>query len=362
MATYHVTIWEALFATLNNLPMAHAAATAIDSLEINFKRSVPRLLLSIGDVRVEIDPLVIRNVFPKEAQQFIQRLDDARLVSHSATTPQVRMLLSEAISTGAKKILRQQEAAYFDGGGSLFLHAHGIYLFVDKPAPKRLMRVDKSLFTGRRAVVLIALLEMSPAAQFSVNTLARAAQVSASTTSQTLSELERFQWVTTIGKGPKKRRRLVDATGMIDAWTKYYLQQNQVDQHQVDPEPIFLQARDTAGATNVITSVCAGLGMTATFTHEVAACQYLQQPLHADRIVCYVPSDMQSDRVREQLRQHPGNGSQPFLVTVMGNDTLIAARQIGKLMVVNPIQVYQDLLQAGDADSAQLFRQAYLRY
>ena len=47
---------------------------------------------------------------------------------------------------------------YYDSGGSVFLPADGVYLYIDKPPAKSLSKSMRSLFSGRRAQALHALL------------------------------------------------------------------------------------------------------------------------------------------------------------------------------------------------------------
>ena len=52
----------------------------------------------------------------------------------------VPMLVAEAISPGAKQLLRDEGVGYYDSGGSLFLPGDGVYLYIDKPPAKSLSK------------------------------------------------------------------------------------------------------------------------------------------------------------------------------------------------------------------------------
>ena len=116
-------------------------------------------------------------------------------------------MVAESISPGAKDLLRSERVGYYDSGGSLFLPAHGAYLYIDKPPPKTLSKSVRSLFSGRRAQVLHTLL-VRHQDWFGVKELAEQALVSPATASQVLTELERFDWLTSRGQGPSKERHL----------------------------------------------------------------------------------------------------------------------------------------------------------
>lgn len=117
------------------------------------------------------------------------------------------MLLATSISPGAKELLRHEGVGYFDSGGSLFVRAKGAYLYIDKPPPQVLAKAIRTLYSGRRAQVLHALLNEHNA-WFSVKALAERAHVSPATASQVFTELERFDWVESKGQGPARKRRL----------------------------------------------------------------------------------------------------------------------------------------------------------
>jgi DNA-binding IclR family transcriptional regulator len=53
---------------------------------------------------------------------------------------------------------------------------------------------------------------------FGVTALAQQAMVSPATTSQVLTELERFDWLAARGQGPSKERHLREPTALLDAW------------------------------------------------------------------------------------------------------------------------------------------------
>lgn len=358
MVSYHIKIWEALFNTLNTLAIADTAVTAIDPMSSTLQRSVSRLLFSSGGAAVEIDPVVKRMVFPRDAEEFIQRGDIGRITPQYAAVPRIRMLLSEAISVGAKEILRQQNSAYFDLAGNLFLHARHLYLFVDRPAPKSIARIDRSLFSGRRSEVLTALLMLPPHTPLSVNELAEAARVSPSTTSQALTELERFQWVSASGKGPGKKRQLDDATALLDAWTNHYLQHQPASlTHYVS-----IQADSVEAAAYRVEALCIAAGIGFAITGNVAACRYLQRPTLSDKLVAYFAAGPATQHMVEQLQATYRPAKSTVAVTIYIDKAIAFTHRIDGLTLANPIRVYHDLVREGDTELARLFRQNYMRY
>jgi hypothetical protein len=183
-----------------------------------------------GDARVDIVvagkalTLVIeakKTVYPRDVHQVLGQLRRfARDHSiGSAGDDQVAIVVADAISPGAKDLLRNERVGYYDRGGSLFLPAWGAYLYIDKPPPKTLAKSLRSIFSGRRAQVLHALL-VRPRDWFNGKEVADEAHVSQATASEVLTELERFDWVISRGQGPGKERHLKDPAGLLNAWVK----------------------------------------------------------------------------------------------------------------------------------------------
>ena len=110
------------------------------------------------------------------------------------------LLVAESLSPGAKDLLKSERVGYYDSGGSLFLAASGAYVYIDRPPPKRLEKSVRSLFSGRRAQVLQALL-IHHQDWFGVTEVAERAQVAPSTVSDVLGELERLARVSRAGAG-----------------------------------------------------------------------------------------------------------------------------------------------------------------
>ena len=81
-------------------------------------------------------------VYPRDVREVLWRF---REVGHNRPKAQsgdkaVSVLVAESISPGAKELLRDAHVGYYDSGGSLFLPAPGVYLYIDKPPPPKSYR------------------------------------------------------------------------------------------------------------------------------------------------------------------------------------------------------------------------------
>ena len=128
-------------------------------------------------------------LYPRDVRQVLWRLREfsRRWPREPQAHETVLLLIAESISPGAKELLRDEQVGYYDSGGSLFLPARGVYLYVDKPPPKPVSKSMRSLFSKRRAQVLHALL-MRHEDWFGVTALAGQARVSPATASQVLRQ------------------------------------------------------------------------------------------------------------------------------------------------------------------------------
>ncbi len=123
---------------------------------------------------------------------------------------------------------------YWDGTGSMYFR-HRTYLVVqefrregDHKPPRRHMR----LFSGAREQVVHALLQhwwSTKGMEFiSGRDLVAMAETSPFTVSTTMQELEREEWVESVGKGPEIRRRVADPAALLDAWAKDWTGRHEV--------------------------------------------------------------------------------------------------------------------------------------
>ena len=160
-------------------------------------------------------------VYPRDVRQALWQIRElARTWLERAEGQQpVFFLVAQSISPGAKDLLRNEQVGYYDSGGSLFLPAGNIYVYVDKPPPKSLSRSIRSVFSGRRAQVLHGVL-LRNREWFGVKEIADQAGVSPATASQVLMELEKFDWVVSLGQGPGKKRHLREPGALLDAWVR----------------------------------------------------------------------------------------------------------------------------------------------
>lgn len=213
---------EQLLKTLESLPDVQALPDAIYQplLPIGLEHD-PHLQVQIRGREIKLLTEVKKSVYPRDVQQLLWQIESvaAKLPKEKRSRSSVPFIVAEWISSGAKDLLRKECVGYYDAGGSLFLSLRGIYILIEKPSAGAPGKSIRSLFSGRRSQVLHALLVKNQE-WFSVKTLAEYAQVAPSTASEVLTELDRFEWMSSQGHGPHRERRLTDPASLLDAWVK----------------------------------------------------------------------------------------------------------------------------------------------
>jgi DNA-binding MarR family transcriptional regulator len=283
-----------------------------------------------------------RNLFPRDARESVWRLRALqKTFEHLEGTESVLpVIASQSISPGAKDFLRSENVSYFDGGGSLFLADQDVYVLLDRPPSRSAARVQRNLFTGGRAQVLIGLLQ-APDSWHKVHALSEKAFVSAATVSQVFAELEQREWISTRGKGPNKERRLLQPTALLDAWAK-----QTIDSPKPKLQRFFVPSLKREELLLKIDEICEAHSLAYAITAEWAAQIYSPFLSSISQVRLRFPLGQSlSAAISELKAREVIEGSNLVLLepSFYGNH-LFRERQRG-VWLANPIVVYLDLLQ-----------------
>lgn len=279
-------------------------------------------------------------VFPRDVRQMIWQLREA---SHGQPNRQGRapltLLIAESISPGAKELLRSERVGYYDSGGSLYLPAPGAYLYIDKPPPKTLAKSIRALFSGRRAQVLHTLL-VRQRNWFGVTELAREAQVSPATASQVLTELERFDWLSSRGQGPSKERHLREPSALLEAWAK------QLVTTRLPTLPRYYVAGMKADAlAKRLADVFEVRNVQYAVTHEAAAQRYAPFLSHISQVRVRVLIGADAHAAMDDLTARPvAEGANLVIIEAKSEGDLLFRERMDDVWLASPIQIYLDLL------------------
>jgi hypothetical protein len=249
------------------------------------------------------------------------------------------VLAAGSLSPGARELLRTEGDGYFESGGSLYLPVNGAYVYIDKPPPKGPASTMRSLFTGRRAQAIHALL-VQPEQWIGVKDLAAVSLVSPATASEVLTELEKFDWIDTRGQGPSKERHLRDPRALLDAWAtqvvagrapalrRYFVPGAKADA-LVDRAASAFEARDASYAVS----------------HEAAAQRYAPYLSNVGHVRCRLLVTPAADEALADMGARAVNEGANFAVIEMkSSGDLLFRERVGNAWLASPIHVYLDLL------------------
>lgn len=300
-----------------------------------------RINVRVGDRPITLLVETKKAIYPRDVRQVLWQLRDLAQNAAPLDDGETQsMLVAESISPGAKDLLRAERVGYFDDGGSLFLPARGAYLYIDKPPPKSLEKSMRSIFAGRRAQVLLALL-VRPQDWFGVTKIAREAKVAPSTASQVLTQLDRFEWVDSRGQGPGKERHLREPGALLDAWArqKTLLRPPAMRRYYVSGFKADSLLEHIARTFN-------GHHVTYAVTSEAAAQRYAPFLTTVSVVRARLLAGSAADAAVADLGARVVNEGFNFAVYESKSaGELLFREQLGEVWLASPVQVYLDLVQ-----------------
>ena len=328
---------------LRELPEVQAELSGAERLGGPDRGHDARVDLRAGGKAATLLIQVKKAVYPRDVRQALwQTRELARTWLESAEGRQpVFFVVAQSISPGAKELLRNERVGYYDSGGSLFLPAGNIYVCVDKPPPKSLSRSIRSVFSGRRAQVLHAVL-MRNREWFGVKEIADQARVSPATASQVLMELERFDWVVSRGPGPGKERHLQEPGALLDAW---------VHQLAVMRPPsmrrYFVPSARAEGLVGKFAEVCAASEAEYAITHEAAGQRYAPFLSAISQVRCRLLDGPAADGALGALDARlVDQGANLAVIEVKSPGELLFREFVNGVWLASAVQVYLDLMRS----------------
>lgn len=302
-----------------------------------------------------------RTVFPRDVRDLAWRLRGSGVGNTtSAGQPIKPLVAAQSISEGARQALIGMDIGYFDTSGSLYLILPEAHVFIDRPPPKAARKPVRGLFSGKRARVVLAILA-SDGNGLSVKGIAEMADVSPGTASETLTALERMEWLDATGSGPTKMRHLIDASGLLDEWRK----ELDTKAHRLEKRRYYVGGTTVAKLRDELASRCDALGLHYALTGEIAAQHYAPHLSSLSRVTCRLASSTRSDELLKLLAAKPvTEGANLEIIETPGSAEFIARQWSDGAWYASAIQVYLDLLrgEGRSRDAAEHLRHEVLRY
>ncbi|WP_292637181.1 MarR family transcriptional regulator [Novosphingobium sp.] len=313
------------------------------------------------DVHINQSDLAIvveakRELFPRDVRQQIWLLRDY-LDGMDGPAEKVAMLVAGAVSRGAREILQQEKIGYFDPGGSLFIPSTSAYVLIDRPPPKKAVRMFGAIFQGQRARVVQAVIEAAPN-WVSVKDLAEATGVSAATTSETLTEMERRDWLEVDGAGPAKTRRLRERALVLDEWARLIAAQKppQIERY-------YVPANDAGEIARRLEDACRDAGAQYAITAEAAAQVYAPYLSSISQLKCRLQAGRVQHDVLSRLDARSVSEGWNFgVIAEVGKHDVAVGERLNGIAYAPIVQIYLDLLQGSGraSEMADHFRSEQL--
>lgn len=307
--------------------------------------------LKIGAKSFDLKVVTRQAVYPRDVRDMIWRVQHEVQTDH----PVVHVLAARTISDGAKTMLRENLIGYFDSGGSMFIPAKFAYIYIERPAPKPLVKAVNEVFGGRRAMVLQAMLKDRETA-FNVKEIAERTQLAPSTVSSTLKALENFDWVSVDGRGPSKTRKISDASGLLDAWAKKL-----TDLPSQALRRFYIPGvSNTASLATKICNLAHVSGHKVELTGELAAQHYAPYLTRVNTVACRMLIGRLENQLLRQLdAKEVVSGANLEVIETKDESDFCFTREVDDILLATPLQVYLDLLRDGTGRSKE--QAAHLR-
>lgn len=335
---------EQLLDSLRELPDVHAELDLSEPAMQAAGRFDAKIDLHVAGKSIVLLVETKKSVYPRDVRQALWQLKS----QHGRYADVQHLLIAESLSPGAKELLRTERIGYFDSGGSLFLPASGVYVYIDKPAPKTLEKSIRSLFSGRRAQVLHALL-VNHEEWFGVTEVAEQAQVAPSTASDVLGELERFDWLVSRGQGPSKERHLREPGALLDAWAKQLTAQRAPVLRRY-----FVPGLKSEALIERLGQIFDARQVAYAASYEAAAQRYAPFLSGISQVrIRLLPSTGAEMAMAELDARVVNEGTNLAVIETKSAGELLFRQNVGGVWLASPVQVYLDLLR-GEGRSKEM--------
>ncbi|MDE0262614.1 MAG: hypothetical protein OXJ37_09470 [Bryobacterales bacterium] len=332
---------DQFLATLNQLPEVQARLDPPIHVDGPVRGHDTLVELRVNGKTATLLIDVKKVLYPRDVRQALWQFQEfsRKCLQSSEGRKPVSFLVARSISPGAKDLLRDERVGYYDSGGSLFLPAPDIYVFLDKPPPKNLSKSIKSLFLGRRAQVLHMLL-MRHGEWLGVKETAAQARVSSATASQVLTRLERLDWVVSRGRGPTKERHLRNPGALLDEWAKQLAVLRPIALRHY-----FVPSLSAEGLIQKFTQACTANRAEYAITHEAAGQRYAPYLSAVSQVRCRLMLGAPADGVLAALNARIGDeGANLVVIDVKSSGELLFRDLVDGIWLASPVQVYLDLM------------------
>lgn len=303
--------------------------------------------------KIEILVQFKASAYPRDLERVVKELKEYKQKIAGTVT----LIVSQAISPGARKMLQDEGIGYFDAGGSLYLpYFDGIY-FIDRPPPAPERKLQ-NMYEGKAAQVLQILLD-NPDREWHVNGLAEEAEVSPYTVHHVFTNLEKQSIVERQGRGPECVRILKRPGELLDTWEENYSYKHYKFLNFYKWSQSTVALRDEIARTlktykiDYALTLGSGAELVAPFVTG------------SERLHFVVEDSIELDEaIKAAGLESVEDGAVVTFMTTGSRSPLLTRRKIGDLYVAGDVQLYLDLSKwkARGREQAEHLRRERLKF
>lgn len=245
------------------------------------------------------------------------------------------LLIADETTAEAREILERNGVGVIDGLGNAHLELPGLLLHLEGHR-KRGRAAGPVRLSGKAGVVAQALL-LGPDREWHVDELALRAEVSKGLAHRVLVRLEREGLVSSQGSGPRRVRRVANATALLDLWAEESVDDPQrIAGYALAGSPLRLiqavsRGLDAQGVAHAVTG-SAGASVIAPFVTAVPVAQV------------WVSARAAPEQVLRAAGAEPVSDGQDIVFLQAKDDAPLAFREKAKnAWIANRFRLYLDL-------------------
>lgn len=263
-----------------------------------------------------------------------------QLVQQAQARPQRPLLLIAGKSTAeARHILQDHAIAVIDGLGNAHLELPGLLLHLEGKGQAQTAPTGdrRTRLAGKAGVAAQALL-LDPERAWRVHDLAEAAKVSVGLAHRVLARLEKEAVVASEGAGPRRTRRLVTPTALLDLWAEEHGEPS-------TQASGYLLAQTNQQLTRMLGMRLAEAGVDYALTGAAGASLVAPFVTAVPVIAMWVPATLDPQELWRVTQARPVTDGHNVVFRRARNDVALAfRRQRDELWVANRFRLYVDLL------------------
>ncbi len=261
-----------------------------------------------------------------------------QLVQQAEAVPGGNLLLVAGVTTAqAREILERHGVAVVDGLGNAHVELPGLLLHTEGPRRDGPRPQPRARLAGKGGVAAQALL-LHPDREWKVQELAVDAHVSVGLAHRVLARLEADGLVASEGAGPRRVRRVVDATALLDLWAEENTDRavRRVRAYRLARDPRELAgaasaALDAAGVEHAVTGAAAA-SRVAPFVTAIPVSEIWVSSVASLEEVAVASGAEEAE-----------TGYNLVFVQANGDEPLAFRRQVEGTWIVNPLRLFYDL-------------------